>query len=156
MVNVSCYSIRLPLLEAAIMETMRFGTLAPLGMVHRTVEDTSFQGYHIPANTIVMSNIAAVHMSKELWGDPENFRPQRFLSSCGTKTVNFKYFLPFSHGRRKCVGEALARNELFLFSTIILQQFSVQLEKPLMSLEPVVGVSAVPPEHKLIFIPHDC
>jgi 26-hydroxylase len=84
-------------------------------------------GYTIPKGTQVIPLIHAVHMSPSLWKDPEVFNPERFLSADGTKVVKPDYFIPFGVGRRVCLGDVLAKAELFLFFSTILHTFKLTL-----------------------------
>ncbi|XP_014665425.1 PREDICTED: cytochrome P450 2F2-like [Priapulus caudatus] len=117
----------LPYTEATIMEVQRFGPVVPLGIVHCNTEHTSLRGYEIPKHAVVFANIWSLHMSKEFWGDPETFRPERFFDGTGS-LMRPDNLLPFSIGRRVCPGEALAKMELVLFITSILQHFTLTLE----------------------------
>ena len=138
--------------EALIQEVMRYATLTPLGVVHRVTEDTEFHGYFIPKDSIVQANVCAVHNDPENWVNPESFNPDRFLSVDKFKMVRQPAFLAFSYGKRLCIGETLARDELFLFLITIFQNFMVEPDpfSPIPSLQPRVGVSATPQPHKLI------
>lgn len=69
-----------------------------------------------------------MHHSKTIWGDPENFRPSRFLSSGSENVTRNESLVIFSSGKRACLGESLAKNELFLFTTSILQRFNVHVD----------------------------
>ena len=108
-------------------------------MFHSTLEDVEFRGYLIPKDTLVIANLHSVHYNVDIWGDPKVFRPERFLSEDG-KTVkkNEEALIPFSVGKRICVGEALARDQLYLFLTNIFYKFSVIPDPadPNPSLEP--------------------
>ncbi|CAG7725436.1 unnamed protein product [Allacma fusca] len=148
--------LRLPMVEAAIMESMRLGTIAPIGLAHRTMEDIHFRGHFIPKDTLIHSNIISVHFDVKLWGDPYVFRPERFLTADTSKIQNFRYFLPFSHGKRKCLGESLAKDELFLFTTCMLQEFRIKIPAGnKILLRPRIGISAVPQNHQLVFEPRN-
>lgn len=113
--------------EATINEVQRCGAVVPLGIVHSNLEDTNLCGYHIPKRSIIFPNIWALHMDKKFWKDPHTFRPQRFLD-LNNKVRKVKNFLPFSLGRRACPGEALAKMELILFITCLLQEFNLHCE----------------------------
>lgn len=70
-------------------------------------------------------------MDKDLWKDPENFRPERYLDFKGRLSVKKDASLPFGAGRRLCAGETFARNTMFLCITALLQNFNVKsVEKP--------------------------
>ena len=62
------------------------------------------------------------------WGDGEVFRPQRFLDEAG-KVTKDEHFIPFSVGKRQCLGETLAKTELFLFFTALVQQYRSGLRR---------------------------
>lgn len=137
----------MPYTEAVIREVMRKDTFVPLGITHRTMEDTTFRGYNIPKDTLVYTSLHGVHYDKKIWGDPENFRPERFIDSKTEKIVKKDYSLPFGAGKyrvghkdppfqiwdiiitniflgkRLCAGETFARNSLFLLTTALYQNF---------------------------------
>ncbi|ESO82456.1 hypothetical protein LOTGIDRAFT_54271, partial [Lottia gigantea] len=107
---------------ATINEIMRYTCLAPLVIPHTATKDTELCGYSIKKDTIVIPNLYSISHDKETWGDPDKFRPERYLDSKGQldKTITEKFNV-FSMGRRKCLGEFLARTEIFLFFTGIFQ-----------------------------------
>jgi len=107
------------------MEVMRCSSIVPIGVSHMAVEDTKIGGYDIPKGTMVGANIYQVHHDPEVWGDPETFRPERFINPDGTCMQRHESLMPFSVGRRVCMGESLARDSLFLFTTILLQNFTL-------------------------------
>ncbi|KAF0298344.1 Cytochrome P450 2J6 [Amphibalanus amphitrite] len=114
---------RLPFTEAFILETQRLGDITPLLVPHRTVAPVSVGGRHLPAGVQVVGVGQAVHRSARYFAEPLQFRPERFIDSDG-KFQPDKNVMPFSVGKRQCLGESLARNELFLFLACILQNFS--------------------------------
>lgn len=105
-------------------------SVAAWGVPHQMMEDMIFRDYFIPKGTVVFSNIYGAHYDPDVWGDPLKFRPERFLSSDGKKCVRNEALIPFSEGKRKCIGETLSKNTLFIFITSIFQQFNVQLDLP--------------------------
>ncbi|XP_031565203.1 steroid 17-alpha-hydroxylase/17,20 lyase-like [Actinia tenebrosa] len=117
----------LPTLEAFTAETQRKANLVPLAIPHKTTDDTVLEGYNIPKDTTVMANLWSLHHDPTIWQDPFKFNIDRFLDEEG----NFKSpvggtFLPFGAGPRVCLGEVLARSELFLFLCRLLQQFKFE------------------------------
>jgi cytochrome P450 len=72
------------------------------------------------------ANFQQFHMDKETWGDPENFRPERFLDDDGKLCLKKDLSLPFGAGKRLCAGETFARNTMFLCYTAILQNFNIK------------------------------
>ena len=137
----------LPYLEATITETLRLSSLLSLAVPHKTTVNTTLQGYSIPKDTTVLTNLWSLHHDPETWGEPDAFRSQRFLDEEGNFVPpKADRFLPFSAGRRVCLGESLARMELFLVLARLLHSF--KFENPagcdLPSLEPVAGIVLVP------------
>ncbi|KAL0105457.1 hypothetical protein PUN28_016846 [Cardiocondyla obscurior] len=109
-------------LEATIRETMRIETLTPLSIPHRCTKDTTLGGYEIPANTPIFTNLAAVHHDPDIWGDPEVFRPERFLKEDGKLAKDIT--MPFGFGHRLCAGETYARYNMFGTLGLLLQNFN--------------------------------
>merc|ERR1711976_54550 len=71
-----------------------------------------------------MPNIWALHHDERYWPEPEKFDPDRFIGEDGKLKFNKDSFLPFSTGRRVCVGEALAKSELTLLLAMMFQKFT--------------------------------
>lgn len=78
-----CQLNKLPFTEATIYEILRLADVAPHGIIHSTSSDTQFHGYDIAKDTIVITNLHSVLYDETLWGDPEAFRPSRFLDENG-------------------------------------------------------------------------
>ena len=114
---------RLPYTEAVLLETQRLGDIAPLLLPHQTLAAVTVGGHHLPAGVQVIGLSQTVHRSARFFPDPLQFRPERFLDGDGKFQAD-KNVIPFSVGKRQCLGESLARNELFLFLTGFLQNYS--------------------------------
>ncbi|KAM4838894.1 cytochrome P450 2D17-like isoform 3-T3 [Urocitellus parryii] len=118
---------RMPFTMAVIHEVQRFGDLVPLGVPHLTTRDIELQGFFIPKGTTLITNLSSVLKDETVWEKPLRFHPGHFLDAQG-HFVKREAFMPFSAvphtGRRVCLGEPLARMELFLFFTCLLQHFS--------------------------------
>nr|ARA91628.1 cytochrome P450 monooxygenase [Pieris rapae] len=114
----------LPYTEACLREIMRTDTLVPLGIGHRSVTETKLDGYTIPENTSVSVSLVSLNSAKSVWGDPENFRPERFIKN-GKLDVSLDKSLPFGAGRRLCAGETFARQGMFLTMAMFMHSFHV-------------------------------
>ncbi|KDR22559.1 methyl farnesoate epoxidase-like isoform X2 [Zootermopsis nevadensis] len=117
---------RLQYVEAVLAEVMRINTVAAVAPAHRVTQDTTLNGYSIPKDTTVIASLWCILRDKEHWGDPEVFRPERFLDE-NDNFVKDEWMIPFGIGRRTCLGELMARNILFIFYTTLLQEFSFSL-----------------------------
>lgn len=120
----------MPYTEAVIIETARMASVIPLGVFHSALADTYFHDYFIPKGAWIWTNQYAIHMDSHVWGDPENFNPERFLSIDGKFVLrSHESFMPFSVGKRECPGKSLANDTLFLFITSIFQRFTAMPSK---------------------------
>lgn len=117
---------RMPYTEAFLHEVNRFYHVLPVVGLRRAIRQTTLGGYTIPKDTTIMISNRRVHMNAEHWGDPEVFRPERFLDE-NMRIVNTEQLIPFSQGKRRCLGEQLARNCMFTFLVGILQRFAIEL-----------------------------
>ncbi|XP_056132283.1 cytochrome P450 2J2-like [Lampris incognitus] len=112
----------MPYTDAVIHEVQRMGNIVPLNGLRMAVKDTTLDGYFIPKGTALMPNLTSVLFDKNEWETPDTFNPGHFLNADG-KFVRKEAFLPFSAGKRTCLGEGLARTELFLFFITLLKKF---------------------------------
>nr|CAB3235721.1 cytochrome P450 2U1-like [Phallusia mammillata] len=114
----------LPYACAFLEEVMRYHTISPLGAPHLTSADVELSDFYIPKNTMIQAHIWAVHHDPNNWPGPDKFDPLRHIDGDGN-FVSSKKVLPFSVGLRRCLGENLARIEMFLFIATILKHFHV-------------------------------
>ncbi|XP_042205982.1 cytochrome P450 2L1-like isoform X2 [Homarus americanus] len=115
---------KLPYLVAVIQEVNRVVSLSPLGVTHFAAADTQLAGYTIPKGTVVIANLEMCHKDPTYWEKPDEFYPEHFLDSEGKLKPRKENYLPFSIGTRACPGEPLARMELYLFLSALLQNFT--------------------------------
>ncbi|XP_035975811.2 cytochrome P450 2U1 isoform X1 [Halichoerus grypus] len=119
---------QMPYTEATIMEVQRLTAVVPLAIPHMTSEKTVLQGYSIPKGTVILPNLWSVHRDPATWEKPDDFYPNRFLDDQG-QLIKKETFIPFGIGKRVCMGEQLAKMELFLMFVSLMQSFTFALPK---------------------------
>ncbi|XP_078602690.1 cytochrome P450 2D4-like [Branchiostoma floridae x Branchiostoma japonicum] len=135
----------LPYTAATLAEAMRMKPIVPI-VVRAPSRDTTLNGYNIPQEAGIMVNLWSVHMDPQLFPEPNTFQPERFLDQDGN-FVKHEAIMPFSTGHRVCLGEQLAKMELFMFFVSLMQRFTFHLPegapKPSMvgSIRPGVAIN---------------
>ncbi|CAH1447154.1 unnamed protein product [Lactuca virosa] len=121
-------------LQAIVKETLRMYPPGPLAGPHEAIEDCYIGGYHISKGTRLIVNLWKLHRDPQIWSDPHEFRPERFLeehSDLNYQGQNFEY-IPFSTGRRMCPAITFAFQVVHLTLARLLQGFdlSTPMGKP--------------------------
>ncbi|XP_054839204.1 cytochrome P450 2J2-like [Eublepharis macularius] len=145
---------RLPYTNAVIHETQRFRYILFTGIPRQCVKDVNIFGFLIPKGTIVSPDLRSVLLDPKQWEKSQEFHPNHFLDKDG----NFwerEAFIPFGAGARVCLGEQLAKIELFIFFTSLLRSFTFQLPEGMKDLseKPIIGATVAPPPLKLRAVP---
>ncbi|XP_051233223.1 cytochrome P450 2J2-like isoform X2 [Dicentrarchus labrax] len=139
----------MPYTNAVVHEIQRMANIIPLNLAHMASKDITLDKYTIPKGTMILPTLDSVLHDESMWETPHSFNPQHFLDQDGTFRKREAFF-PFSAGKRVCLGEQLARTELFLFFTSLLQRFSFSAaagEQP--SLEFKLGATRCPQPYRL-------
>ncbi|KFM06439.1 Cytochrome P450 2H1, partial [Aptenodytes forsteri] len=146
---------QMPYTDAVVHEIQRFIDFIPLNVPHTVIKDTKLRDYFIPKDTMIFPTLTSIlHDSKE-FPNPEKFDPGHFLNANGSFKKS-DYFMPFSAGKRICAGEGLARMELFIFLTAILQNFTLKpvVDHKDIDISPLVSTLAnIPRPYEVAFLP---
>lgn len=151
----------MPYTESVLNEVMRFGSIVPLAP-HVVLSPVCIEGFQLPVGTIVLGNLYAILHDPKVWPDADHFNPEaNFRTSVSSEedqeaiSRRMQNFIPFSIGKRMCLGETLARQELFIFFVGIMQRFIVDAspEYPLPSEHlGTHGITRAPMSYKIQII----
>ncbi|KAM9470725.1 cytochrome P450 2F2-like [Clarias gariepinus] len=140
----------MPYTQAMIHECQRIAITVPLSVFHCTTRDTELMNYTIPKGTTIIPNLSSVLREEGQWKFPHDFNPLNFLNDKG-QFEKPEAFLPFSAGPRVCLGEGLARMELFLFLVTLLHRFQFvwpeDAGEP--DFTPVFGITVTPKPYRM-------
>ncbi|KAJ1206848.1 hypothetical protein NDU88_002243 [Pleurodeles waltl] len=138
--------------EAFINEVFRHTSFMAFPIPHCTTEDTVLNGYFIPRKTTILLNFYQINHDETMWKNADLFIPERFLDFKGEldKSKVDKVMI-FGMGTRKCIGEDVGRNEVFLILTTILQQLRLEKDhEDTLDMTPLCGFIMKPKPYSLI------
>ena len=82
----------------------------------------------LPKDCLIQTNIQKFLTDPAFWDKPEVFNPDRFINEEG-KFHKPENFVPFGHGKRFCLGEPLAKAELFIFFVVMVRRIKFETIK---------------------------
>ncbi|XP_012578194.1 PREDICTED: cytochrome P450 2J2 [Condylura cristata] len=142
----------MPYTYAAVHEVQRMGNIIPMNVPRAVSTPTTLAGYHLPKGTMILTNLTALHKDPKVWATPDKFNPEHFLENGQFKKK--ESFLPFSIGKRVCLGEQLARTELFIFFTSLMQKFTFKPpDNEQLSLKFRMGLTISPVTYRICAVP---
>ncbi|XP_029473196.1 cytochrome P450 2J5-like [Rhinatrema bivittatum] len=154
--QIVCYEDRkrLPYTNAVIHEIQRYANIASVGLARQCTKDTSIRGFLITKGTIIIPNLSSVLFDPEHWETPQQFNPSHFLDEGGNFVTN-NAFLPFSAGHRVCLGEQMARIEIFILFASLLRAFTFQLPEGVTEINKdyIYGTVIQPHPYEICAIP---
>lgn len=146
-----------PYTEAVIHEIQRKGNILPLAVFHTSAQDMAVDRYFVPKGTIMISFIGEIMNDPAHFPNPSKFDPERYLFKDEKGSVKFQphpRVVPFGIGKRRCLGEVLARTTLYKFFTALVQKYDIVSGQS----EPIedkaeIGFTKSPVHYKVIFKP---
>ncbi|MHC5857711.1 cytochrome P450 [Nostoc sp.] len=123
--------VALPYLNAVCQEVLRIYPTQLFTFPRLVESPVEVMGYELSPGTVLIGNIYLTHQREDLYPDPKQFKPERFLE----KQFSNYEFLPFGGGARSCIGGAFALFEMKLVLATILSRYQLALvdqrpEKP--------------------------
>ncbi|XP_072039683.1 cytochrome P450 2F3-like [Amphiura filiformis] len=148
--------VDLPYVEAVLHEIQRHASIIHTTGPRYVPEDTTFEGYDIPKGTFLIPNLYSTTRDPSIWQDPDDFYPERFLDDNGCVNKP-KQLMVFGSGRRVCLGEQLARMELYIIFTHLLHRFTFKKpdESTILDLKPKVTTVMAPKSYELCAVERD-
>lgn len=148
------YRGKLPFTEACINEILRHSSIIPIPFIYAPATDTNINGYFVRQGTPVFINLYSLTRDERYWQNPDRFDPYRFLDENGKlRNDLLDKFYPFGIGQRRCMGEYLARLEIFIFFTTLVHKCKLKkMPREKLSLAPQSGFFMRPRKYNLIAI----
>jgi cytochrome P450 len=126
-------------LEATIKETLRVRPVIT-DAARRVTREIELAGYRIPAGAILMPAIAALHFREDIYPDPEDFRPERFLDGAPESYA----WIPFGGGVRRCIGASFAQFEMRVVIRAILERAQLRAADPAPERPRIRNITSAP------------
>jgi cytochrome P450 family 110 len=115
---------QLPYLTAVCQETLRMYPVLPVLLPRISKSSVNIGGYQFEPETTFMASIYLVHYREDLYPNPQQFRPERFLE----RQYSPSEYIPFGGGSRRCLGYALALLEIKLVLGTVISNYQLALE----------------------------
>ncbi|OXA45133.1 Cytochrome P450 2D28 [Folsomia candida] len=143
---------RMPYTQAFILETHRNARNAQNFAPRRALWDFVYKNYKIKKGTVILSDTRLHCENKQIWRDPEVFRPEQFIGEHG-EIVNVPSVISFSFGKRNCPGELHANIVTFLVLTALLQRYKISnpVGQPTPRLDMKAGLTLKPYPFQVVF-----
>lgn len=144
---------RLPYTQATLIEIQRVARVAPASLPHKTTAPTKVGEFSFPPDSIFMANLSFITHDPSNIEDPFAFKPDRWIDEAG-RLIKNERLIPFGIGKRTCMGELLARNEICLFAINLIQR--IQFLPPKHNPQPdpskyLVNLTRIPDDFHIRF-----
>lgn len=142
--DVSAELGKLPYVKAVLKETLRMYPVV-YSTSRNISEPMELGGYNIPAGKHVQANLYGMYHDPELFDEPEQFKPERWMKESGKKmdsAVKAVSQLVWGHGARMCLGRRVAEQEMHIVMAKIISNFSLTYSHE--DVEPVLNTMLTP------------
>ncbi|CAP22562.1 Protein CBR-CYP-34A10 [Caenorhabditis briggsae] len=140
-----------PYLNATCNEVQRIASILNINLFRHIEEDTVIAGQPLAAGTALTTQMSMLHTDEAVFKNATEFKPERFLENSNLE----KTLIPFGIGKRSCLGESLARAELYLILSNLILDFDIEpvgTVPPIKTLNPF-GLLRRPPTYNIRFKP---
>ncbi|OTF70195.1 hypothetical protein BLA29_002211, partial [Euroglyphus maynei] len=120
--------IHTPLLKACVKETLRLRPIS-IGVGRLATNDMVIAGYHIPKDTMIITQNQVACSLSEYFAQPNEYRPDRWIRSNRSREHRYLY-IPFGHGTRMCLGRRIAELELYILLANLVDRFRLECVNP--------------------------
>jgi cytochrome P450 len=127
-------------LEATIKETLRARPVI-VDVARKLTRPLRIDGYELPAGSFLFPAVAALHYREDIYPDPHEFRPERFLE--GPKPDNYAW-IPFGGGVRRCIGASFAEYEAKIILRAFLERAELSAPEPKPERAKIRNITVVP------------
>ncbi|KAF8661204.1 hypothetical protein AX16_001484 [Volvariella volvacea WC 439] len=144
----------LPYLSAIVKEIFRWSPVLPLGVPHYTNVEDVYNGYRIPANSVVFTNIWAMFHNEDTYPDPRTFNPERFTKNGKlSNEIQDPERIVFGFGRRICPGRHFASLSVWMSIACLVALFDISkpLDEEGNTIEPTVEWTSTAVSHPVPF-----
>lgn len=140
-----------PYLNATINEIQRIASILNTNLFRILEEDTVVDGQPVSAGAVITTQLAMLHTDETVFKDSGKFIPERFLENNNLE----KTLIPFGIGKRSCLGESLARAELYLITGNIVMDYDLEPvgKMPEIKTHTPFGLMKRPPNYNIRFVP---
>ena len=114
---------KLPYTCAVINEIHRKASIVHSNLPHAAKEDLKINGFIIPKGAMILTNMIRIHHDEKNWNNPHKFHPERFIDQDSHLCIGDVNLMPFSVGKRYCLGQSLAEKEVFMFFVGLMKAF---------------------------------
>ena len=137
-----------PYLDAVVKETLRVRPVV-IDVARVAKRDVEIGGWAIPAETIVVPAIALVQLRPDLYPEPQEFRPERFLGEDQPPAYSW---IPFGGGVRRCIGAAFAQVEVKTVLRAVLEKVRLAAPDPAPERQRSRHVTLVPSRDAMVVV----